>query len=96
MDMKKPTRLHAAQPSDDACLCSFYGHTGVGQGGVLGLFTGITTSVVGCNFTANNSPASTGAALFTVTMTAVNVINNTFVGNTGWFLAVTCRWSSAV
>jgi hypothetical protein len=55
----------------------------VGAGGVLGIFTGLTTSVTGCNFTANNSPNGIGSALFAVQQQTLSVVNNTFTGNGG-------------
>ena len=86
----------AVERTDTCADVRFFDNTGVGVGGVLGLFTGITSSITACNFTSNNSPAGSGAALFMVTMTSANVVNSSFVGNTGRSCASVLRFSLAV
>ena len=63
--------------------CRFIANSQVGAGGVLGIFTGLTTSVTGCNFTANSSPNGIGSALFAVVLQTLSVANNTFTDNGG-------------
>ena len=64
--------------------CSFVANTALGQSGVLGLISGLTTSVVGCNFTANASPDGIGSGVFAVSQTSsFTVANSTFVKNGG-------------
>lgn len=71
--------------------CSFVANSALGQSGVLGLISGLTTSVVGCNFTANTSPDGIGSGVFAVSQTSsLTVANSTFLKNGGMysFLAV--------
>ena len=64
--------------------CSFVSNSANGQSGVLGLISGLTTSVVGCNFTANTSPDGIGSGVFAVSQTSsFTVANSTFVDNGG-------------
>ena len=63
--------------------CRFTTNSGVGSGGVLGTFIGLTTTVTGCNFTANSSPNGIGSAVFAVQQQTLYVVNNTFDGNGG-------------
>ena len=82
------SRMLSGRAVTGCCACSFIGNYGPSQSGVLGLISGFTNSIVGCNFTANTGPDGTGCGVFAYGQTSLfTVANSTFVGNSGEYTA---------